>query len=203
MSLEKVMTEATSASDLEQTISINEEIKRIVSSSAEMRLSAINAMLTARRSGETSSGFAVVSTELRTFSRQLDGFMHALSGLIAKLIYSVARMLNEARMQRILGKTMNQSDKADELLQKIACRKTEQMQRVKEGIAKDWQMLALQLGRAERLCGTGVALSRSAKIEAAHGGEMASTLGQVAVQIEETVGSMRDILMTLKTQVAR
>ena len=197
------MTEIHHASDLEQTIIINEEIKRIVTGSAEMRLSAINAMLTARRSGKTSSGFAVVSTELRTFSRQLDGFMHALTELIARLIYSVAKILKEVRMQRILEKTMNQSDKADELLQKTASRKNAQMQFVREGIAKDWQMLALQLLRAERLCGTGVALSRSAKIEAAHGGDMASTLGQVAVQIEKTVGSMRDILMTLKTQVAR
>ena len=64
-------------------------------------------------------------------------------------------------------------------------------------------MLSVELGRAEHLCTTDVALSRSAKFEAEHGGDMASTLGQVAVQIEETVGCMRDILMTLKTQVAR
>jgi hypothetical protein len=190
-------------SDLEQTILINEEIKRIVSSSAEMRLSAINAMLTARRSGKASLGFAVVSTELRTFSRQLDGYMRALSELIARLIYSVARMLNESRIERILKATLDQSDKACEMLGKTVDQKVAQICRIREGIARDWQLLSVELGRAERLCTMGVALSRSAKIEAAHGGDMASTLGQVAIQIEETVGCMRDILMTLKTQVAR
>ena len=191
------------SSSLEQTILINEEIKRIVSSSAEIRLAAINAMLTARRSGKASLGFAVVSTELRTFSRQLDGYMHALSVLIARLIYSVSRMSNESRIERILKTTLNQSDKACEMLRKTVDQKVAQMRRIGDGIARDWQMLSVELGRAERLCTTGVALSRSAKIEAAHGGEMASTLGQVAVQIDETVGCMLDILITLKTQVAR
>ncbi len=188
-------------SDLERTIIVNEEIKRIVATSAEMRLAAINAMLTAKRSGEKSLGFAVVSTELRIFSRQLDGYMQSLAELISGLIYSVARMLNQLRMQRIVQTAMDQSKKAGVYIEKLACLKVEHMQIARQGIVKEWDVLTLHILRAERLCGTGVALSRSAKIEAAHGGDMASTLGQVAVQIEGTVGSMRTILMSLKARV--
>ena len=188
-------------SDLERTIIVNEEIKRIVATSAEMRLAAINAMLTAKRSGEKSLGFAVVSTELRIFSRQLDGYMQSLAELISGLIYSVARMLNQLRMQRIVQTAMDQSKKAGVYIEKLACLKMEHMQIARQGIVKEWDVLTLHILRAERLCGTGVALSRSAKIEAAHGGDMASTLGQVAVQIEGTVGSMRTILMSLKARV--
>ncbi len=128
------------ASDLEQTILINEEIKRIVSSSAEIRLAAISAMLTARRSGKASLGFAVVSTGLRTFSRQLDGHMHALSELIARLIYSFSRMSNQSRIERILKTTLDQSDKACEMLGKTVDQKVAQMRRIVEGIARDWHI---------------------------------------------------------------
>lgn len=188
-------------SDLERTIIVNEEIKRIVSTSADMRLAAINAMLTAKRSGEKSLGFAVVSTELRVFSRQLDGYMQSLAELISGLIYSVARMLNQSRIQRIVQTAMDQSKKAGDYIEKLACLKMEHMRIARQGIIKEWDVLTLQILRAERLCGTGVALSRSAKIEAAYGGDMASTLGQVAAQIEGTVGSMRTILMALKARV--
>ena len=188
-------------SDLERTIIVNEEIKRIVSASAEIRLAAINAMLIAKRSGEKSVGFAVVSTELRVFSRQLDGYMQSLTELISGLIYSVARMLNQSRMQRIVQTAMDQSKKAGVYIEKLACLKMEHMQIARQDIVKEWDVLTLQILRAERLCRTGVALSRSAKIEAAHGGDMASTLGQMAAQIEGTVGSMRTILMALKARV--
>jgi methyl-accepting chemotaxis protein len=188
------------ASDLERAITVNEEIKHIVATSSEVRLAAMNAMLTAKRAGERSLGFAVVSSELRVFSRQLDGFMQGLAGLISGLIQRVAELLKQTRVLRALQMTMDQSDKAHELLAALAQRKQEHIQRTRQGIMHEWEMLSLQLERAQRACGTGAALSRSAKIEAAHGGDMAPTLRQVAEQIEETVGSMLAILRSLTAQ---
>jgi len=189
------------AADLERAVTVNEEIKRIVVTSSEVRLAAMNAMLTAKRAGERSLGFAVVSSELRVFSGQLDGFMQALAALISGLIQRVAELLKQTRVLRALRMTMDQSDGARELLAALARRKQEHIQSTRQGILQDWEVLSLQLERAQRLCGTGAALSRSAKIEAAHGGDMASTLRQVAEQIEETVGSMLAILTALTAQV--
>ena len=189
------------AADLERAVTVNEEIKRIVVTSSEVRLAAINAMLTAKRAGGRSLGFAVVSSELRVFSGQLDGFMQALAALIYGLIQRVAQVLKQARVLRALHMTMDQSDRACELLAALARRSREHIQRTSQDIVQEWAALSLQLERAQRLCGTGVALSRSAKIEAAHGGDMAPTLRQVAEQIEETVGSMLAILRSLTAQV--
>lgn len=168
------------AADLERAVTVNEEIKRIIVTSSEVQLAAMNAMLTAKRAGERSLGFAVVSSELRVFSRQLDGFMQCLAALISGLIQRVAQALKQARVLRALQMAMDQSDGARELLAALARRKQEHIQRTRQDIVQDWAVLSLRLERAQRLCGTGVALSRSAKIEAAHGGDMAPTLRQVA-----------------------
>lgn len=190
------------ASDLHRVVQVNEEIKKVIMASSEVNLVALNAMLIAKRSGEKSRGFRVVSSELRVFSRKLDGVMNSLGALVFGLINDAARIRKQARTYRYLLAATGQGESAKELLAPIISRKEEEIRCINQMIQKDWGRLLLQLNRALQLCEMGDALSRSAKIEAVYGGDMSATLKQVASQIDLTVGNILSTLKLLKTQLA-
>lgn len=190
------------ADDLRRLVRANEGIKHVIRISSEVNMVALNAMLVAKRSGERSRGFAVVSSELRVFSRKLEGAMTALGSLVFGLVRDAAAMQKQNRERRLWLKTMAQGRATRHLLQPMLCRKEDSMRSTGQDIRHDWNRLQLQLGRALQLCETGGALSRSAKIEAVYGGEMSATLKQVAERIEETVNQIFATLKLLRTQLA-
>lgn len=190
------------ADDLRRVVSVNEEIKKVIRISAEVNLVALNAMLVAKRSGERSRGFAVVSSELRVFSRKLEAAMTGLGSLIFGLVRDAAAMQKQNRARRHWLKALTQGDAARDLAQPILLNKEESMRATGQEIRRDWSRLQLQLSRALQLCETGGSLSRSAKIEAVYGGEMSATLKQVANQIEGTVNQIFDTLKLLRSQLA-
>ena len=83
---------ASQTSDLHRVVKANEDIKKVIRISSGVNLVALNAMLIAKRSGEKSRGFAVVSSELRVFSRKLEGAMTGLGALIFELVRDAAAM---------------------------------------------------------------------------------------------------------------
>lgn len=190
------------ADDLRRVVSVNEEIKKVIRISSEVNLVALNAMLVAKRSGERSRGFAVVSSELRVFSRKLEEAMTSLGSLIFGLVRDAAAMQKQNRERRYWLNTMAGGDAARELAQPLLRHKEASMLSTGQTIRRDWGRLQLQLSRALQLCETGGSLSRSAKIEAVYGGEMSATLKQVANQIEETVNQIFATLKLLRGQLA-
>lgn len=190
------------ADDLCRLVRVNEEIKKVIRISSEVNMVALNAMLVAKRSGERSRGFAVVSSELRVFSRKLEGAMTSLGGLVFGLVRDAAVMQKQNRERRHWLETMAQGVAARDLVRSMLCRKEDSMRSTGQVIRHDWSRLQLQLGRALQLCETGGALSRSAKIEAVYGGETSATLKQVAERIEETVNQIFATLKRLRTQLA-
>lgn len=194
--------EIRQASDLHRVVKVNEEIKKVIRVSSEVNLVALNAMLIAKRSGEKSRGFRVVSSELRVFSRKLDEVMNSLGALVFGLINDAASIRKQARTCRYLLTTMDQGGSTKELLAPIISRKEEEMRGTGQVIQRDWDKLLLQLNRALQLCEMGDALSRSAKIEAVYGGDMSPTLKQVANQIDLTVNGILSTLKLLKTKLA-
>lgn len=194
--------DARQASDLHRVVQVNEEIKKVIRASSEVNLVALNAMLIAKRSGEKSRGFRVVSAELRVFSRKLDAVMNSLGALIFGLINDAAHIRKQARTCRYLQAATGQGGSAREFLAPIISRKEEEMRGTGHALQRDWDRLLLQLNRALQLCEMGDALSRSAKIEAVYGGDMSVTLKQVAHQIDLTVGNILSILKLLRTRIA-
>lgn len=190
------------ARDLRRLVRVNEEIKRVIRISSEVNLVALNAMLVAKRSGERSRGFAVVSSELRVFSRKLEGAMITLGALVFGLVRDAAAMQKQNRERRHWQATMARGAAARDLIQPMLCHKEESMLATGQDIRRDWSRLQLQLGRALQLCETGGSLSRSAKIEAVYGGEASAALKQVATQIEETVNQIFATLKLLRAQTA-
>lgn len=195
--MEELFSE-TALSDLHLVVRANEEIKKVIRVSSGVNLVALNAMLIAKRSGEKSRGFAVVSAELRVFSRKLAGAMAELGALIFDLTRDAAALRKQHHELRHLRNVKVKQ----ELIKPVLARMDERMVNTGEKIERDWCKLRLELGRVLQLCETGGSLSRSAKIEAVYGGDMSTTLKQVANQIEGTVNEIFSILKLLRTQLA-
>lgn len=190
------------ATDLRRVVRANEDIKKVIRISSEVNLVALNAMLIAKRSGDRSRGFAVVSSELRVFSRKLESAMTGLGRLIFGLVRDAAVMQKQGRERRHWCKTLAHGGEARGLVEQMLVRKEAVMRATGEVMREDWHKLQLQLNRALQLCETGGSLSRSAKIEAVYGGDMSVTLKQVANQIEETVNEIFVTLKLLRSQLA-
>lgn len=197
--MKNIVNEA--ASDLHRVVRINEEIKKVVRISSEVNLVALNAMLTAKRSGEKSRGFGVVSSELRVFSGKLEHFMTDLEAPIFELLKGVAQLLKQARIQRHFAASLRGGDNARRLLAPVLARKEAELAAGGEMVKRNWRRLSILLSRALQLCETGGALSRSAKIEAVYGGDMTASLKQVSNQIEQTVESILSIIKALRTEI--
>lgn len=198
--MKDIVSEA--ATDLHRVVRINEEIKKVVRISSEVNLVALNAMLTAKRSGEKSRGFGVVSSELRVFSGKLEHFMTDLEAPVFELLKGVAQLLKQARVQRNFTLAMRGSESAKRLLTPVMMRKEAELAVGREKVKRDWMRLSMLLNRALQLCEMGGALSRSAKIEAVYGGDMTASLKQVSNQIEQTVESILDIIKTLRAELS-
>lgn len=190
------------ASVLHRVVKTNEEIKKVIRISSGVNLVALNAMLVAKRSGERSRGFAVVSSELRIFSHNLGDAMTGLGALIFELVRDAAAMQKQQQERGHLLSIVAQGKQMHELVKPALARIDERIRETGELIGKDWHKLRLQLNRVLQLCEAGGSLSRSAKIEAVYGGEMSVTLKQVANQIEETVNEIFSTLKLLRMQLA-
>lgn len=188
--------------DLLRVVQVNEEIKKIIRISSEVNLVALNAMLTAKRAGEKSRGFGVVSSELRAFSGKLEHFMSDLGNLIYGLVHDVAAILKQVRMRRHFVNARKNSERSQQSVELVLARKQVELEKFGGMVRTDWDKLSLQIYRALQLCETGNSLSRSAKIEAVYGGDMTAALKQVANEIEATINQILSILKVLRSQMA-
>lgn len=189
-------------SSLHRVVKANEDIKKVIRISSGVNLVALNAMLIAKRSGERSRGFAVVSSELRLFSRNLDAAMNGLGELIFSLVRDAAAMQRQRQQHSHFVAVMKTNKSVRKWAEPTLARVEARMGVVEEEIRRDWQRLRLQLNRVLQLCESGRSLSRSAKIEAVYGGDMSTTLKQVASQIEATVDEIFSTLKLLRMQLA-
>ncbi|MDP2804639.1 MAG: methyl-accepting chemotaxis protein [Gallionellaceae bacterium] len=193
---------ANPTSGLHRVVKTNEEIKKVIRISSGVNLVAINAMLVAKRSGERSRGFAVVSSELRIFSRNLESAMTGLGTLIFELVRDAAAMQKQQQERAHFLHIGAQGKPLCDQVAPALARVDGRIRETGDEIGKDWHKLRLQLNRVLQLCEAGGSLSRSAKIEAVYGGDMSTTLKQVANQIEDTVNEIFSTLKLLRTQLA-
>lgn len=186
---------------LMQMAAANEHVKEVLRISAEVNLVALNAMLAAHSAGEGSRGFGVVSSELRSLSRSLDREMLKLVETFSGVVRGTAVLQKQRRTLRLLDEA-NQGERATVLLGGLLDRKCRELEEADRAIRSSRQYVETQVGRTLRLCATGHALARSAKIESVYGGTMVATLRQVANQIEEAVARILAALRQIQLQMA-
>lgn len=179
---------------LQLVVQVNTGIRTVIAISRRVNLVAVNAMLAAKQSGAQARGFGVVSAELRNFSSRLDQQMQDLDVFIYSLVHGVAESARVHRRQMHFQAACR-CVAARPSLAAGAGRIDSRLADIDGHSAERWDGLRSRLDHALRLCGTGVALSRAAKIEAVYGSAQAGGLRQVAEEIEKAIA---DILGTLK-----
>lgn len=189
------IVERNQGEQLRRTVRINEEIRQVVRISSGINLTAINAMLVAKRSGECSRGYGVVSGELRSFSGKLEALMDETRMLISGMLGDMAWLLKQGRSMEQMDRAMRMSQRTAELLGEVMEKKDHAASRMRERMRGLGDKLGRQTAIALKLCQGGQALARSAKIEAVYGGEMAGTLEQVSIEVE---GRMTELFERLK-----
>lgn len=192
---------ASEREPLRLVVRVNKGIREVIGISRRVNLVALNAMLAAQQSGAQARGFAVVSSELRQFSGQLDQQMRDLDRFIYSLVHTVAEA---ARIHRHRGHFEGVADYATDggSLTGARQRIDTLQQEIDDASDEGWRGLRQRLNQALRLCGTGVALSRAAKIEAVYGSSPSCDLRQVAEDIERAILSILGTLKQLHSDVA-
>lgn len=198
---EQINTQDKQGDYLRRTVRINEEIKRVLRISSGINLTAINAMLVSKRAGERSRGYAVVSGELRNFSRKLEVQMGETTLLIAGMVGDVAFLLNQNRSQGQIYRATHLSGRSMELLGDAIGRKAHAISEMRKKLYYVGIKLDRQVSRSLKLCESGVSLARNAKIEAVYGGAMAGTLRQVSTEVEERMTEMLGCLRSLNNEI--
>lgn len=186
---------------LQLVVQVNSGIRNVIAISRRVNLVAINAMLAAKQSGAQASGFRVVSAELRNFSTQLDQQMQDLDVFIYSLVHGVAESARVHRRQKHFQAACLCVE-ARPSLAAGAGRIDSRLSDLDDHSAERWHGLRRRLDQALRLCGTGVALSRAAKIEAVYGNALAGGLRQVAEEIEKSIMDILDTLKQLRADVS-
>lgn len=182
---------------------VNEEIKQVVRVSNAVNLAALNALFIARKAGAVALGFGVVSAELRAFSQQLEVVMNRLTQQVFGLLAAVSE---HAREWKRYAKHLNAADKGTHSRRYLAAmleRMSGHIDQSQELIAGQQQRLVEGIERAHKLCNSGLAISRAAKIEAVYGQQMAGGLRQVAEEVEQAIGDIAATLKTLRQQLTR
>lgn len=198
---EHVNRQVNQGDQLRRTARINEEIKQVVRISTGINLTAVNAMLVAKRAGERSRGYGVVSGELRNFSSKLEDSMAATTALVCGMVRDVAFLLNQSRSQRQIDRAVGASERAAAHLGDAIARKARIASESRMKLQGLGHTLARQVHGSMRLCRTGSTLARSARIEAVYGGDMATTLGQVSREVEDRMVELLETLKSLDADV--
>lgn len=188
--------------EFRRMVEANEALKEIVRISRQVELSALNAMVNARRAGQSAAGFGVVAGELRRFSRQLEETVSGLTEQLFAMVADVAHIGIAQRRRRMLAMAVMASTRGA-CLAAVVDGSEARLQALKESMLRDRSRLRQRLGQALKLCVGGRAVSRASLIEAVHGNEFMHVLGQVAHEMETSIERVIEIIGTIERRLAR
>lgn len=182
-----------SGSELRRIVRISEEIKGIVATAFKINLMAMNAIFLAKRAGQSALGFAVLSNELRRFAADLQQQMAELREATYGSVATVTTQVKQARITRLLERARSEAQvDGQALLRELLCSRDASILAFGEGqMAALNRHLAQMIGDTTRLVETGGLLVRSAKIEAAYGGEFSASLMQVSSDFEKSINDIK------------
>jgi len=160
---------------------------------------AMNAIFLAKRAGTAALGFGVLSNELRRFAIDLQKQMAMLSEMTYDSVNTVTGLLKQARLYQMmertlaactgLGKTLVEDALHDRLNGVLADRQ-EQCDAIS-------RRLSQMITDTVQLVELGSVLARSAKIEAAYGGNLSVSLTQVSSDFEQSISDIQRSLEKL------
>lgn len=180
--------------ELVRVIQINEYLKDVISISASINLIALNAMLISRRSKADSSGYNVVSVELREFSNTLSDHTQELREMIFVIVHLVAIMKKKRLFTAKYEKIMRMHQGAAQISAGVLQKLNKDIQDVRVQAMKEGRRLLRHTDYVLKLCEMGSSIYRNARVEAAYVSDLTTELMIVADTIEKAVNKILDIL---------
>lgn len=182
----------SSESQLARIVRSNEEIKSIVATAFKINLMALNAIFLAKRAGTAALGFGVLSNELRRFAQDLTQQMALLREMTAESVTAVSSLMQQRRLDRILDLAVRACEGKeiaglDVVMARAEAAFGEKFQRLRQFD----KVLHRALESTGQLVELGGVLARSAKIEAAYGGQYSSSLMQVSTDFAEVIDQIK------------
>jgi len=186
------------AGELHRIVQCNEEIKAVIHTAFGIGVTALNAILLARRAGNAAVGFGVLSDELRQFARELARQMTDLRKLTESLVGTVTALVKEARFLAILARIEPTRDDIGAVVDRVRGHQEQAVSSQREALHRLRRMLAQLTGDLQPLVQLGTVLARSARIEAAYGGAFAPELTQVALEFSATILDIQQSIDALR-----
>lgn len=188
-------------SELVRIVSVNEEIKSIVTTAFRINLMALNAIFLAKRAGRAALGFGVLSNELRRFAQDLTREMGSLREMTAGSVGTVTGLMQQQRLNAMLASAAQAcADRAVPGLALATQRGAARLQVRRSRLKELDQRLRLALADVSQLVELGGVLARSAKIEAAYGGHYSAALMQVSSDFAGIITQIKQSLEKLSRE---
>lgn len=179
----------------------NEGIKQVRRLAEDISLIATNAMLVARRAGDSAVGFRVVARELRSTSDRMASAMEGLGVLVYQLVLATARCRGSCHRTRTLDATAGYAAQAAAAIGSTLRGSRHRMTLCQGGLYAMVRELDAAVRRTGRHCDNGIVIARSAAIEAVYGGTMQPLLRQIAEHFEASIERLAALVRSLREQL--
>ncbi|WP_293932275.1 hypothetical protein [Iodobacter sp.] len=181
---------AAIATELQNTVLINENIKMVIWNCFEINLMGLNAILLAKRAGRMARGFGVISGELRELSLQLQGSMNRLSSASQDMLAESSQGMTQERRNQMLQHTSEQSADNTTYLADTLTRTRVASDEHAARLRIVHQRLSEYIDEAYQACVFGVVIARAARIESAYSGEHSNVLAELSNDFASKVDSI-------------
>jgi hypothetical protein len=191
------------AAGLTRVMALNETAKELIQRSRLVSLLALDALVQTKRAGHGLRGFGEVSSQIRSWSRDLHGELVRLGAASNEAVQQISRICKEAHFLRLLQQAALQSSQPS-VRDAASARTAEQDERLL-ALERSWHSIQSILDDLAQLGLMAVALSRSAMIEAAGSPpEQRAQLSHVSQEFycnsEAVVTALKAIIKLLEAQ---
>src|SRR6478752_1290167 len=177
----------------DRVTSLNEAAKELISRSFQVNLLALDAMVQSKRGGSSLRGFDEVSSQMRSWSRDLHKELEHLRQLSRDVVVDVSTASKEGHLLRLLARAA--ASAGNELAtQTVTARRADESER-EEQLKRRWREVLDAVGDLDQLGMMAVVLSRSAMIEASSGSaEQRAQLNDVSQQFYSNSEAVVNVL---------
>lgn len=180
-----------------RVVILNETAKELIARSFRVNLLALDAMVQSKRGGNSLRGFDEVSSQMRSWSRDLHQELERLGELSQKVVAEASTHCKEAHLLRLLDAAAAQSKNAAAEAA-LTLHRAEQLVRESE-MRRTWRLVRDAVGDLNQLGLMAVVLSRAAMIEASGGSpEQRAQLSDVSQEFyrnaEAVVNALKGLL---------
>lgn len=195
--------QSAAATELVDMVHLNEGIKEVVVIAFQINIMALNAILLANRAGRAALGFSVISKELRVLSVELTRLMQLLKQDAYRSVALITDLLRQERRAKLMQTANALSGEHCGALKQRLGQQKQAFSRIRSDIRQYRRELRVKLDDAQKICQFGIAISRSAKIEAAYGAAYSNQLSEVSQDFDQNIQAIVPALAALHDGLGR